>query len=220
MSRALAAFARCAVTFVGARTLAVAGALTLGSCADARDLFRPYVPVKQEIEEVLAQPRPAPVMDAAIVLGCPAEADGSPSLCERCRVKTAVRQFRRGLVSNLVFSGGAAHSPDVEADVMGDLAVRRGVPPERVFREGRALTTWQNVRFSQRIAKTHQWHTILFISTADHLPRARRIALWYGFADADTAYQACDRDLPPDSDEEFVPPAPSRAAQPPTKTNG
>jgi len=53
------------------------------------------------------------------------------------------------------------------------------------------------------------------ISTADHLPRARRIARFWGLDDARARYFACDRDLPPDSDAEFATPA-----QPPTKTNG
>ncbi|HEX8950892.1 MAG TPA: YdcF family protein, partial [Polyangia bacterium] len=113
-------------------------------------------------------------------------------------------------VGRIIFSGGAAHSPDVEADVMGALAVRRGVPTGDVVRERRALTTWQNVRFSLRLLGANE--TVLVISTADHLPRARRIARFWGLDDARTRYFACDRDLPVDSDEEFL--------QPPTKTNG
>jgi uncharacterized SAM-binding protein YcdF (DUF218 family) len=172
-------------------------------CAGARDLFRPYHPDPVEVREVLAQPWPAAVLDTAIVLGCPAAPDGSASPCERCRVKTAVRQFRAGHVRNLIFSGGAAHSPTVEAEVMAALAERRGVPPAHVEREGRALTTWQNFRFSVEIAHAHGWSTALVISTADHLPRARRIAQFYGLDAAHTAYLACDRDLPMDSETEW-----------------
>jgi uncharacterized SAM-binding protein YcdF (DUF218 family) len=186
------------------RRVAFAFAFAFAGCADARDLFRPYVPNADEMREVIAQPWPAPTMDAAFVLGCPVNPDGSPSPCERCRVKTAVRQFRAGKVRNLIFSGNAAHSPDVEADVMADLAERRGVPREHVLREPRALTTWQNIRFSARLARARGFQNILFISTADHLPRARRIARYYGLDDARTAYLACDLDLPPDSDEEFA----------------
>ena len=128
--------------------------------------------------------------DTALVLGCPAAPDGTASPCERCRVKSAVRQYRRGAVGKIVFSGGAAHSPAVEADVMGDLAVRRGVPASDVLREGRALTTWQNVRFSLEILRAHALVTVLVISTADHLPRARRIARFWGLDDARTRYFA------------------------------
>ena len=178
--------------------------LALASCADARDVFAPYVPQPAEIAQLLAVPRAAKY-DAALVLGCPAEPDGSPSLCERCRVKSAVRLYRRGVVKKLVFSGGAAHSPYVEADVMGDLAVRRGVPATDVIREGRALTTWQNVRFAKALLDELGIKTTLVISTADHLPRSRRIMRFWGLPDETTGYFACDRDPPPDSDAEFAP---------------
>jgi uncharacterized SAM-binding protein YcdF (DUF218 family) len=169
-------------------------------CAASRDLLTPYGPkAEEEMRQVRELPWPKAPIDAGIVLGCPAGPDGTPSICERCRVKTAVRQFRKGTIRNLIFSGGAAHSPDVEAEVMGDLAVRRGVPAGNVLREGRALTTWQNLRFSARIMAAHGWKTALIISTADHLPRARRIAQYYGLSDENTGYIACDLDLPPDS---------------------
>ena len=176
----------------------------VGGCAAGRDLFDPYgKKAEEEMRRVREQPWPAQPMDVAILLGCPADPDGSASMCERCRVKSAVRQWRKGSIRNLLFTGGAAHSPDVEAEVMGDLAVRRGVPADHVFREGRALTTWQNLRYSTQLMAAHGWRTVLIISTSDHLPRARRIAQYYGLDDAHTGYFACDLDLPPDSDEEF-----------------
>ena len=170
----------------------------VAGCTDLRDVFRPYAKHPEEVEALLAEETPLPHYDAALVLGCPALPDGTPSPCERCRVKSAVRQYRRGHVGRIIFSGGAAHSPAVEADVMGDLAVRRGVPAADVVREGRALTTWQNVRFSLRLMRPGE--TVLVISTADHLPRARRIARFWGLDDAHARYFACDRDLPMDSD--------------------
>lgn len=179
--------------------VAVAALVVLGGCSSLRDVFTPYAPRPADVEQLLAAQTPLPHYDAALILGCPAAPDGSASLCERCRVKSAVRQYRRGTVGKLIFSGGAAHSPSVEADVMGDLAVARGVPAGDVLREGRALTTWQNVRFSKQILRAHQLSTVLVISTADHLPRARRIAQFWGLPDERTRYFACDRDLPPDT---------------------
>jgi len=181
-------------------------------CTGLRDVFTPYAPRPEAVAALLAEQTPMAHYDAALVLGCPADPDGGPSPCERCRVKSAVRQWRRGAVGTIVFSGGAAHSPAVEADVMGDLAVRRGVPAAQVLREGRALTTWQNLRFSLPMLKARDLHTVLVISTADHLPRARRIARFWGLDDAHARYFACDRDLPPDSEAEW--------SQPPTKTKG
>jgi uncharacterized SAM-binding protein YcdF (DUF218 family) len=154
--------------------------------------LRPYAPRQADIDAVLAMPKHG-TADVAIVLGCPALPDGSASLCEMCRVFSAVEQWQAGNARNFIFTGGAAHSPHVEADVMADQAVARGIPAEHVLREGRALTTWQNLRFSTRLAHERGWKTVLIISTADHLPRARRIAQFWGLDDDHTAYTACDR---------------------------
>jgi uncharacterized SAM-binding protein YcdF (DUF218 family) len=185
------------------RALLSISLVAIGACADFRDVFMPYQPRPAELAEVQRHPRPAPVMDVAVVLGCPAAPDGTPSSCQRCRVKTAVREYRRGGVRHLLFSGNAAHSPHVEADVMAELAVKRGVPEAHVLREPRALTTWQNVRFAKELIDRRGLHTVLFISTLDHLPRARRIARFYGIDDARAGYVACDTDLPPDSEAEW-----------------
>jgi uncharacterized SAM-binding protein YcdF (DUF218 family) len=195
------------------RRSALVGVMMIASCADARDVFAPYQPSAAEVAALLEEPRAAKY-DAALVLGCPAEPDGSPSLCERCRVKSAVRLYKKGVVRKLVFSGGAAHSPYVEAEVMGDLAVKRGVPDGDILREGRALTTWQNVRFAKDLLEQAHIKTTLVISTADHLPRARRIMRFWGLPDETTGYFACDRDPPPDSEAEWAPHAagPTRLA--------
>ncbi len=175
--------------------LVISSLIAVASCADGRDLFAPYQPRPDEIAAMLAWPRlPAPA-DVAIVLGCPANEDGSASLCELCRIKSAVRAYRQGRARYLLFSGGAAHSSHVEADVMADLARRNGVPEERLLREGRAMTTWQNLRFAKRLVEERGFRTFLLISTSDHLPRAHRIAAYYGYPDERSDYLACDVDL-------------------------
>ena len=145
-----AAMRRARVAGAAARSLLDAAAPTCATCS------RPTRQHPEEVEALLAEQTPLPHYDAALVLGCPADPDGTPSPCERCRVKTRGAPVSRAAPSaSIVFSGGAAHSPDVEADVMGDLAERRGVPAGDVLREGRALTTWQNVRFSLAILRAH-----------------------------------------------------------------
>lgn len=171
---------------------ALALALVSG-CAGLRDTFAPYQPHPQEVEALLAQQHLRPHYDAAVVLGCPAEPDGAPSLCQRCRVQAAVAAWRAGQVGVLLFSGGAAHSPQVEADTMGELAVDLGVPPGAVLRERRALTTWQNVRYARRLLEEHHLVSALVVSTAAHLPRARRMARFWGLDRGAAGYLACDR---------------------------
>jgi uncharacterized SAM-binding protein YcdF (DUF218 family) len=165
--------------------------LLLCGCAAWHDLFYRDHPDERLIEEVLAVPGPE-VADAALILGCPAGPGGALSPCQACRVHAAVRSYQQGRVRYLLFSGGAAHNRFVEADVMARAAVARGVPEERIIREGLALTTWQNLRFSQRLLRAHGLRTALIISTADHLPRARRFTEYYGIP---ATYLACDRKM-------------------------
>ncbi len=216
LAAAWSAAAWSAVPWLAASSLALPLAIWSG-CAAARDVLTPYAPRGEEVRQTLALPMPAATVDVAIVLGCPAAPDGSASPCEKCRVKTAVRRYLAGDARYLLFTGGAAHSADVEAEVMGDLAVARGVPADRVLREGRALTTWQNIRFSARLMRDRQWSTVLFISTAGHVPRARRVAQFYGIDDAHAAYAACDLDLPlepGEAAEDVWPPPPSDLVSP------
>lgn len=153
------------------------------------------------LSRTLAAEGPPGTLDVALALGCPAEDDsGEASLCERCRVKSALRAFRDGEVRYVLMTGGAAHNRHVEAEAMGRLALARGLPADRLLYEPRALTTWMNLRFAQRIMRERHLETALVISTAAHLPRARRFVEWYGIP---ARYRACDLDLPPDSDEEW-----------------
>jgi vancomycin permeability regulator SanA len=187
------------------RALILLAAVSGAGCIDLTHYDRAD---PRAVEQALAS-GPKGHLDVAIALGCPAdEPSGRASMCERCRVKTALRAYRAGDVSGIIMSGGAAHNRFVEADAMGDLAVARGMPEEKVDREGSALTTWMNLRYAQRIMRARGYKTALIVSTWDHLPRARRFAEWFGI---DARYRACDRDPPHDSDEEWrgpiVPPA-------------
>jgi uncharacterized SAM-binding protein YcdF (DUF218 family) len=76
--------------------------------------------------------------DTIIVLGTPAEPDGTPSPEQRERTLEGVRQYKAGVASNIIFTGGPAHNQFVEAHVMAVLAESQGVPPSAVIEEDRA----------------------------------------------------------------------------------
>lgn len=161
---------------------------TLPGCAAWYDLFQRDKPRPSLYAEAMALPRPAQT-DVAIVLGCPAVSDGRPSPCLRCRIRAALHAYRTGTVRAAIFAGGAAHNRFVEAEVMATEALRQGMPASAIFQEPESLTTWQNLRFSQRIMKENGFQTALLISTRDHLPRARRFADYYQLP---TALWACE----------------------------
>lgn len=165
-----------------------AGLVSSSGCAAWYDLFQRDKPRPELYAEAQAQPKP-PATDVAVVLGCPANPDGTPSLCLRCRIKAALAAYQRGQVRAAIFAGGAAHNRFIEAAVMAREAERLGMPREVIFLESESLTTWQNLRFTKRIMQEHGFSTALLISTKDHLPRARRFADYYGIP---TALSACE----------------------------
>jgi uncharacterized SAM-binding protein YcdF (DUF218 family) len=113
--------------------------------------------------------------DTIIVLGCPANPDGTPSRDERQRVEEGVREWRAGVAPRLVMTGGAAHNHYVEAAVMAHLAEQEGVPAADVFEEAQARDTVQNAFYSVRMMEAHRWHSAEVVSEPSHLRRASLI---------------------------------------------
>ncbi|SNT02481.1 Uncharacterized SAM-binding protein YcdF, DUF218 family [Granulicella rosea] len=119
--------------------------------------------------------------DTIIVLGVPANKDGSASPGEMARVDEAVREFHAGRAGHIILSGGAAWTPVPEGPVMAKAAVAAGVPVEDVLIEDRSMNTVQNVYYSHEIMQQHGWTSAEVISEASHLPRAALILERYGF---------------------------------------
>src|SRR5580692_8365561 len=95
--------------------------------------------------------------DTIIVLGTPANSDGTPSPEQRERTLEGVREFKAAIAPHIIFTGGPAHNEFVEAHVMAALALAQGVPPEAISEEGQAQNTIQNIFYSQRIMAAHNW---------------------------------------------------------------
>ena len=113
--------------------------------------------------------------DTIIVLGYPANLDGTPSPDERERVLEAVREYKAGVASSIIMTGGAAHNRFVEAHVMATFAVSQGVPAAAITEERQAENTIQNIFYSSEIMRSHQWHSAEVISSSAHLGRAAMI---------------------------------------------
>ena len=118
-------------------------------------------------------------VDALIVLGCPTKADGSPTPEQRERVMEGVREYQKGVSSEIIMTGTAAHNQFVEAHAMAILAEANGVPASAVIEEDQAHDTIQNIYYSNKIMEAHGWHTTEVISSPYHLPRTALILHHY-----------------------------------------
>jgi uncharacterized SAM-binding protein YcdF (DUF218 family) len=119
--------------------------------------------------------------DTVIVLGTPANLDGTPSPEQRERTLESVREFKTGIAPHLIFTGGPAHNQFVEAHVMAVLALAQNVPPDAIIEEGQAQNTIQNIFYSQRIMAAHGWTSAEVVSSPSHLPRTALILKHYSF---------------------------------------
>jgi uncharacterized SAM-binding protein YcdF (DUF218 family) len=113
--------------------------------------------------------------DTIIVLGTPANPDGTPSPEERERTLEGIREFKAGIAPHLIFTGGPAHNQFVEAHTMATLALAQSVPPDAILEEGQAQNTVQNIFYSQRIMAAHGWTSAEVVSSPSHLPRTSLI---------------------------------------------
>jgi uncharacterized SAM-binding protein YcdF (DUF218 family) len=113
--------------------------------------------------------------DAILVLGTPADSDGNPTPELLDRVTEGVHEYERGVAPQIIVTGAAAHNRFVEAEVMARVAEAQGVPASKVIEETKALDTIQNLCYSARIMKSHNWHSVEVVSSAAHLPRAAMI---------------------------------------------
>lgn len=89
--------------------------------------------------------------DAGIVPGVPWVESGWDTAMKG-RVIWAVHLYKRGLVKNLIFSGGAVYTPYYEGKIMCLYAQQLGVPAEHCFAEIKAEHSVENVYFGKKIA--------------------------------------------------------------------
>jgi len=113
--------------------------------------------------------------DTIIVLGYPANPDGTPSPDQRERVLEGVREYKAGVAPAIIMTGGAAHNQFVEAHVMAAFAETQGVPASAILEEGQAENTIQNVFYSAKIMHEHNWRSAEMVSSSAHLGRTALI---------------------------------------------
>jgi uncharacterized SAM-binding protein YcdF (DUF218 family) len=120
-----------------------------------------------------------PQFDTIIVLGTPANPDGTPSPEQRERTLEGIREFKAGIAPHIIFTGGPAHNQFVEAHVMATLALAQGVPAGAIIEEGQAQNTIQNIFYSRRIMSNYGWNSAEVVSSPSHLPRAALILQYF-----------------------------------------
>ena len=123
-----------------------------------------------------------PTADAIVLLGGTTKASPDPSLPPEeiggTRVITAARLYHAGRARKVLTSSGMGYlrsdgSWRTEAEDMADLLVELGVPREAILLERDSRNTEENAVFSLKLLNPEGVTSLLLVTSAHHIPRAR-----------------------------------------------
>src|SRR5690606_6081814 len=90
--------------------------------------------------------------DEGIIPGYPFDGQKWDTLM-KSRLLWAKVLYDKGIVRNFIVSGGAVHSPYVEAEYMKRYAVALGIPADHIFTETKAQHSVENIFYSYEMAR-------------------------------------------------------------------
>ena len=114
---------------------------------------------------LLDTPQPAPPPSDAIVV-----ISGDEQLA---RFQEGVNLYERGMGHFIVFSGAAFDNGTSNADVMRELAVRRGVPDSAILEEPLGEDTWGNAIYTRQVLEAHSLRSAILVTSPYHARRAK-----------------------------------------------
>lgn len=129
--------------------------------------------------------------DCALVCGCPANLNGSPSATMKSRVEMAVRLWREGKVDRLVFTGGRVKNSYTESEIMKTYAESLGVPEDRIVTESQSVSTYHNMLHAKDILEENGIKNCVVVTNKWHLRKAGHYAEKFGLD-----YVMCGADEP------------------------
>lgn len=101
--------------------------------------------------------------DAGIVPGVPYN-NGRWDSIMKGRVLWAVNLYQKGIIKNIIFSGGAVYSPYYEAKIMSLYAQQMGVPTNNIFCETKAEHSTENIYYSYELARKQGFKTLALVT--------------------------------------------------------
>ena len=144
-------------------------------------LVTAFSPVANRLNQWTGVPPELEPSDAIVVLGGSISPSGMLNVESLRRTNYGIALYRRGLAPILVLLGGAHAGGSTEADVRAEQARLHGVPADAILTEIRAHTTREEATRVRALLQSRGARTILLVTNAGHLPRARPLFERAGF---------------------------------------
>ena len=98
--------------------------------------------------------------DAIIIPGYPFNPDGKMNAIYRMRLAWAYELYQTKRTKYIILSGGAVHSPYVEAEIFALYLIQKGIPAEALILERNAEHSMENVFYSMELAEKHGFERV------------------------------------------------------------
>jgi uncharacterized SAM-binding protein YcdF (DUF218 family) len=112
-------------------------------------------------------------VDAILVLGARAYADGTASDALADRIIAACSLYQEGLAPRMILSGGPGDGEFTEPDVMKRFALDCGVPEENITLDPQGINTQATVENTMALLEKFNIKRVLVVSHFYHLPRIK-----------------------------------------------
>ena len=103
---------------------------------------------------------PDKLYDAVIIPGFPFNPDGKMNAIYRLRLAWAFELYETGRTQHIILSGGAVHSPYVEAEIFALYLMAKGIPAEALILERNAEHGMENVFYAMEIADKYGFEEV------------------------------------------------------------
>lgn len=129
-----------------------------------------------------------------IVLGCRVYGTDRPGLMLKARLDAALEYLQANPESCCIVTGGQGQNELVtESSVMYQYMKNAGLPEDRLFEEGQALDTEENLAYSREIIEQYGLNETVAVATNDYhayraIQEAKRAGLEAGAIPADTIW--------------------------------
>jgi uncharacterized SAM-binding protein YcdF (DUF218 family) len=144
-------------------------------------LFTAFTPLAERLDLWMAVTPQLVPSDAIVVLGGSVSPSGMLSLESQRRTVYGIALYQRGLAPVLVLLGAATPSGPSEASVRAEQARLHGIPADAILTEARAHTTREEAARVKALLQARGVRSILLVTNAGHLARARSLFERVGF---------------------------------------